>query len=224
MKEVISIANGDLRLSANQMCQEAQAAMEKQVVAAVQKEGATVKRGHPYDPVKKHGFIDSQKYGMEVFRTIDPEAPLIVAEAVWQYSHHVLAGLITHKGPILTRRQLERDVARPGRDAQPQRLAHQGGRHVQHALERGLHGRLLHARPARVAARRQACATTRATSAPTTRPRRPPEAVAAGPEVRRRRCSATRPSWASSTRAAWACTTPSSPTTCCTRPASTKSA
>ena len=29
-------------------------------------------------------------------------APLIVAEAVWQYSHHVLAGLTTHRGPILT--------------------------------------------------------------------------------------------------------------------------
>ncbi len=102
MKEVMLIASGDLRLSANQMCQEAQAAMEKQVMAAFQKEGATVKRGHPYDPVKKHGFIDSQKYGMEVFRKIDPDAPLVVAEAVWQYSHHVLAGLITHKGPILT--------------------------------------------------------------------------------------------------------------------------
>ena len=102
MKEVILIANGDLRLSANQTCQEAQAAMEAQIVAAVQKEGATVKRGHPYDPKKQHGFIDSQKYGMEVFRTIDPQAPLIVAEAVWQYSHHILHGLITHEGPILT--------------------------------------------------------------------------------------------------------------------------
>ena len=39
---------------------------------------------------------------MEVFRSIPPDAPLIVAEAVWQYSHHVLAGLIFHKGPILT--------------------------------------------------------------------------------------------------------------------------
>ena len=28
--------------------------------------------------------------------------PLIVAESVWQYSHHVLAGLTTHRGPILT--------------------------------------------------------------------------------------------------------------------------
>ncbi len=39
---------------------------------------------------------------MEVFRNIPPKAPLIVAEAVWQYSHHVLHGLQFHKGPILT--------------------------------------------------------------------------------------------------------------------------
>jgi hypothetical protein len=40
--------------------------------------------------------------GMEVFRKLDPKAPLIVAETVWQYSHHVLSGLYTHRGPILT--------------------------------------------------------------------------------------------------------------------------
>ena len=39
---------------------------------------------------------------MDVFAGIDPTAPLIVAEAVWQYSHHVLAGLLAHQGPILT--------------------------------------------------------------------------------------------------------------------------
>ena len=60
------------------------------------------RRAHPFDKLKKHGFIDSQKMGMDVFRGIDPDAPLIVAEAVWQYSHHVLAGLTTHRGPILT--------------------------------------------------------------------------------------------------------------------------
>jgi hypothetical protein len=38
---------------------------------------------------------------MEVFATIDPTAPLIVAECVWQYSHHLLHGLISHTGPIL---------------------------------------------------------------------------------------------------------------------------
>ena len=102
MQPIIMIANGDLRLSANQQCEAAQAEMEKQIVAAIEREGRAVKRGHAYDPVKKHGFIDSQKYGMEVFRSIPAEAPLIVAEAVWQYSHHVLHGLITHKGPILT--------------------------------------------------------------------------------------------------------------------------
>jgi hypothetical protein len=39
---------------------------------------------------------------MEVFRRLDPKAPLIVAECVWQYSHHLLHGLLTHQGPILT--------------------------------------------------------------------------------------------------------------------------
>ncbi len=101
-KTIYLVANGDLRLSANQKCEEAQAAMEGQIVAAIEKEGWKVKRAHAYDSKKKHGFIDSQKYGMEVFKNIPADAPLIVAEAVWQYSHHLLHGLITHRGPILT--------------------------------------------------------------------------------------------------------------------------
>ncbi len=99
---VILIASGDLRLSANQVCWPAQKAAEEAVMSAIRRLGREVKRGHPEDPVKKHGFIDSQKYGMEVFRRIPPEAPLVVVEAVWQYSHHVLHGLYSHKGPILT--------------------------------------------------------------------------------------------------------------------------
>ena len=102
MKTVYLVASGDLRLEANQNCEAAQAAMEKQIVSALESYGVQVVRAHSYDPVKRHGFIDSQRYGMEVFRTIPPRAPLIVAEAVWQYSHHVLAGLLTHRGPILT--------------------------------------------------------------------------------------------------------------------------
>ncbi len=39
---------------------------------------------------------------MEVFRHIPENAPLVVVEAVWQYSHHLLPGLSTHRGPILT--------------------------------------------------------------------------------------------------------------------------
>ena len=102
MREVILVANGDLRLSANQVCWPAQEEVERAVVEAIGSFGYQVKRGHPFDPVKKHGFIDSQKYGMQVFREISQDAPLIVAEAVWQYSHHVLHGLMSHKGPILT--------------------------------------------------------------------------------------------------------------------------
>jgi hypothetical protein len=96
------VASGDLRLSANQTCWPAQKAMEEALAAAFKAEGRIIKRAHPYDAKKKHGFIASQREGIEVFRSIPPDAPLIVAEAVWQYSHHVLAGLTTHRGPILT--------------------------------------------------------------------------------------------------------------------------
>src|SRR4051794_20270462 len=99
---VILIANGDLRLSANQTCWAAQERVEEAVSAAIRATGAGVQRGHAFDPVKKHGFIDSQKRGMEVFRDIPSDAPLVVVEAVWQYSHHLLSGLYTHRGPILT--------------------------------------------------------------------------------------------------------------------------
>src|SRR5450432_2710613 len=99
---VIIIANGDLRLAANQKCWPAQAGVDEAVTNAIRREGRDVRRGHACDPEKGHGFIDSQKYGMEVFRGIPANAPLIVAEAVWQYSHHLLAGLSTHRGPILT--------------------------------------------------------------------------------------------------------------------------
>jgi hypothetical protein len=102
LNTVYLVVSGDLRPSANQNCQAAQAAMEKDLTAAIAKEGFAVKRAHPFDAKKGHGFIDSQKYGMEVFRHIPADAPLIVAEAVWQYSHHVLAGLTTHRGSILT--------------------------------------------------------------------------------------------------------------------------
>ena len=101
-KIVYLVASGDLRLSANRACEAAQAAMEKQIAAAVAREGYRIQRAHPFDPVKRHGFIDSQTRGMEVFRGIPADEPLIVAEAVWQYSHHVLPGLTTHRGPILT--------------------------------------------------------------------------------------------------------------------------
>jgi hypothetical protein len=100
--EAFLVASGDSRLSANQTCWPAQADMERQIVEAFAGEGVTVSRAHPYDETLKHGFIWNQRMGMDVFRSIPSEAPLIVAVAVWQYSYHVLAGLRDHRGPILT--------------------------------------------------------------------------------------------------------------------------
>jgi L-fucose isomerase-like protein len=101
-KKVYLVANGDLRLSANRQCWAEQAKMEAALGKALEAEGASVVRAHEYDKEKQHGFIDSQKMGLAVFREIPSDAPLIVAEAVWQYSHHLLGGLWTHRGPILT--------------------------------------------------------------------------------------------------------------------------
>ncbi|GHB98861.1 fucose isomerase [Cerasicoccus arenae] len=101
-KIVYLVANGDLRLSANQNCWEEQAKMEKELSKVLLTLGGKIKRAHKYKPTEKHGFISSQREGMDVFATIDRYAPLIIAEAVWQYSHHLLAGLISHRGPILT--------------------------------------------------------------------------------------------------------------------------
>jgi hypothetical protein len=101
-KQVVLVASGDLRVSANQVCWPAQQAMEQALGQAAAACGYEVVRGHAFDPAKGHGFIASQKQGMDVFAGIDPDAKLIVAEAVWQYSHHVLPGLMSHRGPICT--------------------------------------------------------------------------------------------------------------------------
>jgi L-fucose isomerase-like protein len=102
IKEVILVASGDLRLSANQEGWPAQEAMEIKLEKAFKAEGVNVVRGHPYDPKLKHGFIWNQRMGMDIFQKIPKKTPLVVAESVWQYSHHLLAGLRDHKGPILT--------------------------------------------------------------------------------------------------------------------------
>ncbi|WP_427175291.1 fucose isomerase [Arthrobacter sp. 92] len=101
-KTAYLIASGDLRESANVAGWPTQMALEAAVGEVFADFGWTVVRANPVDPATGHGFISSQRMGMEVFATIPQEAPLIVAEAVWQYSHHVLHGLRTHRGPILT--------------------------------------------------------------------------------------------------------------------------
>ena len=101
-RRVLLVANGDLRLSANQNCWAAQEKMEEDLARSVAAAGYELVRAHPYKKKEKHGFISSQKEGMQVFAGIDPKMKLIVAEAVWQYSHHLLHGLISREGPILT--------------------------------------------------------------------------------------------------------------------------
>ncbi|MDQ6656961.1 MAG: fucose isomerase [Actinomycetota bacterium] len=98
---IYTVANGDLRPSANLTCWPTQQKLEADVTAAVAALGGTIRRGHPVDENKGHGFIDSQRAGIEVFKKIPPDAPLIVVDAVWQYSQFVLAGLKSHTGPIL---------------------------------------------------------------------------------------------------------------------------
>ena len=100
--EVLLITSGDLRQAANKACWPAQRDMEEKLAAAFAQKGYKLVRAHQYDDAAKHGFISSQRMGMDVFMKIHPEAKLVFATAAWQYSHHVLPGLRSHKGPILT--------------------------------------------------------------------------------------------------------------------------
>ena len=102
-KEVLLIASGDLRESANPRLLSRRNPRWRKPSAKRRRNTATPFTGRiPFDSERGHGFIGSQRQGLEVFRGIHPQAPLIVAEAVWQYSHHVLPGMTTHQGPILT--------------------------------------------------------------------------------------------------------------------------
>lgn len=102
-KKIYLAASGDLRLSANRACWSTQAAFETRLGEVLdQRFQVAVERIHPYDATKGHGFLDSQRAGLEAFQNLDAHTPIIVAETVWQYSHHVLGGLLNHPGPILT--------------------------------------------------------------------------------------------------------------------------
>jgi len=98
---VYLVANGDLRPSANVECWPIQQQLEQHVTRALARLGRSVVRAHSFDETKGHGFIDSQRRGLDVFADIPPDVPLVVVEAVWQYSHHLLAGLRSHRGPVM---------------------------------------------------------------------------------------------------------------------------
>ena len=103
ISEAILVASGDLRETANRLGWPAQAELERNVVAAFARHGVT-RAARPPDR-RRHAATASSRasaWAWTSSRAIDRDAPLIVAEAVWQYSHHVLAGLRRHRGPILT--------------------------------------------------------------------------------------------------------------------------
>jgi L-fucose isomerase-like protein len=102
MKEAVLITSGDLRESANKVCWAAQETLETKLTEGFLREGVKLRRGFPVDKKRGHGFISSQRMGMDIFSNIDPNANLVFATAAWQYTHHVLPGMRSHKGPILT--------------------------------------------------------------------------------------------------------------------------
>jgi len=101
-RHAVLVASGDLREEANRVCWPAQRTLEAGLRTAFSAAGWSLDRGHAPAKARGHGFIASAAEGLRVFRDIDPDVPLVVAEAVWQYSNHVLPGLSTHRGPILT--------------------------------------------------------------------------------------------------------------------------
>ena len=62
------VASGDMRLAANQQCWPAQVQMETRLTQALAALGVQVIRAHEIDPDEHHGFISSQRMGMDVFR------------------------------------------------------------------------------------------------------------------------------------------------------------
>ena len=102
IKDAVLITSGDLRQAANVACWPAQEEVERKLTQSFAQEGVLVRRAFPVDASKGHGFISSQRMGMDVFAEINPKTNLIFATAAWQYTHHVLPGLRSHRGPILT--------------------------------------------------------------------------------------------------------------------------
>jgi len=103
MSEIVYlVTSGDLREAANRSCWPAQEELERLLRERLAERGHELRRAFAVDTVKGHSFISSQRMGMDVFLDIPQDAPLIFATAAWQYTHHVLPGLRSHRGPVLT--------------------------------------------------------------------------------------------------------------------------
>ncbi|MEM9446516.1 MAG: hypothetical protein AAGA18_14315 [Verrucomicrobiota bacterium] len=103
MKKIVYlVANGDSCQSANQYAEAHQVAIEQQLSEILHKEGYKTKRAHSFDRTKQHGFIDSQHYGLEVFRSIPREAPVILVSTILQCSQHIISAVYDREINLLT--------------------------------------------------------------------------------------------------------------------------
>ena len=100
--EILLVTSGDLRLSANQVCWPAQREMEEKLTAAFAQQGIKLVRAHAYNEAEKHGFISSQRMGMDVFMNIHPEAQARFCYGGVAVQPSCAAGSAQPPGPILT--------------------------------------------------------------------------------------------------------------------------
>ena len=132
------VASGDLRSSANQMCWPAQNAMEEALKTSVRQFGWEICRAHPFQP-NRHGFIDSQRYGMNVFQLDTTGCPAGRRRSGVAIQPSFARRLDFSSRPDSNRRQLEWYMAGPCGLAESERISDQGGSQVQHSLERGVY-------------------------------------------------------------------------------------
>jgi hypothetical protein len=88
-KTVFLVASGDLRLSANRACEEAQAAVGKKIIASLAAEGERVIRAHPYDPEDNLGVFPA--HAAEIILT--PDGKWHASHAGWGQNGIYLAPL-----------------------------------------------------------------------------------------------------------------------------------
>ncbi len=122
--------------SANQACWPAQKEMERLLTTAIESFGYKVIRGHHERPESGHGFIASQREGIEVFRRIPAESTADCRRSRMAILPSRAGG--THDTPRTDSHgcQLVGPMARLGRHAQPQRLADESRHRLLHAVER----------------------------------------------------------------------------------------
>ena len=212
-RTVYTVASGDLRPSANIKCWPVQQQLEADVGRAVESFGWNVVRGHPFDEEAGHGFIDSQRKGLEVFATLPPDAPAAGGRRGVAVQPPRPRRTAHPPRSDHGRGQLERDVPGTRRLVEPDGESDQGRCRVFVAVECRLHRRVGARRAAHLAGDRHAGPRREPCPRPAgARPDPSTRSPSVGPWPTS--CVARRRSSASSTRAAWGCTTRSSMTSC----------